>query len=93
MRTAEAIKKHWCLVFVAYSFLHLECLSASLPKKHTSPQQSIGEAARQQAQALIQDLILHTHQALLNGQSIHDLVASLFAKQQPPIPKPVLCQV
>ena len=93
MRTAEAIKKHWCLVFVAYSFLHLECLSASLPKKHTSPQQSIGEAARQQAQALIQDLILHAHHALSNGQSIHDLVASLFAKQLPSIPKLVLCQV
>ena len=25
MRNAEAIKKHWCLVFVAYSFLHLDC--------------------------------------------------------------------
>ena len=48
MRTAEAIKKHWCLVFVAYSFLHLECLSASLPQKCPSPQKSIGEAARQQ---------------------------------------------
>ena len=93
MRTTEAIKKHWCLVFVAYSFLHLECLSASLPQKHTSPQKSIGEAARQQAQALIQDLILHAHQALLHGQSLQDLVASLFAKQQPSIPKPVLCQV
>lgn len=93
MRTAEAIKKHWSLVFVAYSFLHLECLSASLPKKHTSPQKSIGEAARQQAQTLIQDLILYAHNALSNGLSIHDLVSSLFAKQQPPIPKPVLCQV
>lgn len=93
MRTAEAIKKHWCLVFVAYSLLHLECLSASLPKKHASPQKSIGVAARQQAQALLQDLILHAHHALSNGQSIHDLVASLFAKQHPPIPKPVVCQV
>jgi SRSO17 transposase len=93
MRTAEAIKKHWCLVFVAYSFLHLNCLSASLPQKHTSPQKSIGEAARQQTQALIQDLILHTHHALSNGQSILDLLTSLFAKQQPLIPKPVLCQV
>jgi SRSO17 transposase len=93
MRTAEAIKKHWCLVFVAYSFLHLECLSASLPQKCPSPQKSIGEAARQQAQALIQDLILYTHHALSNGQPIHDLISSLFSKQQPHVPKPVLCQV
>ncbi len=93
MRTAEAIKNHWCLVFVAYSFLHLDCLSASLPKKHTSPQKSIGEAARQQVQALIQDLILYTHHALSKGQPIQDLFASLFAKQQPSTPKQVACQV
>jgi DDE superfamily endonuclease len=28
MRSAEAIGKHWCLVFVAYSLLHLTCLPA-----------------------------------------------------------------
>jgi len=28
MRRAEAIGKHWCLVFVAYSLLHLTCLPA-----------------------------------------------------------------
>ena len=33
MRTAEAFQKHWCLVFVAYSFLHLDCLPASSPKR------------------------------------------------------------
>src|SRR5262245_417344 len=26
MRNAEAIGKHWCLVFVAYSFWHIDCL-------------------------------------------------------------------
>jgi SRSO17 transposase len=30
MRNAEAIGKHWCLVFVAYSLLHLDCLPPSL---------------------------------------------------------------
>ena len=30
MRHAEAIGKHWCLVFVAYSLLHLDCLLLSL---------------------------------------------------------------
>jgi hypothetical protein len=29
MRNAKAIGKHWCLVFVAYSFLHLDCLPLS----------------------------------------------------------------
>jgi hypothetical protein len=29
MRSAEAIGKHWCLVFVAYSLLHLTCRKGS----------------------------------------------------------------
>src|SRR5205085_1703622 len=53
MRSAEAIGKHWCLVFVAYSFLHLACLAAS-PTKGCIPVKTIGEACRQQAQALIE---------------------------------------
>jgi hypothetical protein len=28
MRSAEAMGKHWCLVFVANSLLHLTCLRA-----------------------------------------------------------------
>jgi hypothetical protein len=56
MRNAEAIPKHWCLVFVAYSFLHLDCLPPS-PTKGSLPIKTIGEACRQQAQALMQALI------------------------------------
>lgn len=50
MRNAEAIGKHWCLVFVAYSLLHLDCLPPS-PTKGSLPLKTIGEACRQQAQA------------------------------------------
>ena len=39
MRNAEAIGKHWCLVFVAYSLLHLDCLPPS-PTKGSSPPQN-----------------------------------------------------
>ncbi len=81
MRFAEAIQKHWSLVFVAYSFLHLDCLAASLPKKSSLPLKSIGEAVRLQTQSLIQDLILFAHDALLKGQSVQQLFAFLFAKQ------------
>jgi len=81
MRTAQAFQKHWSLVFVAYSLLHLDCLSASLPKKLRSPSKSIGAATRQQAQSLIQDLILFAHNALCNGQDISQVVRFLFAKQ------------
>jgi hypothetical protein len=82
MRNAEAMQKHWCLVFVAYSFLHLDCLPAS-PIKGSSPLKTIGEACRQQAQALMQALILYAHEQLQRGQQAAALFASLFAKQQP----------
>ncbi len=80
MRNAEAIQKHWCLVFVAYSFLHLDCLPSS-PTKGSLPIKTIGEACRQQAQALIERLILYAHKCLELGQRAEDLFTSLFAKQ------------
>jgi len=81
MRDAEAIRKHWCLVFVAYSLLHLDCLPASLNKSRL-PIKTIGEACRQQAQALIEALILSASQQLAQGQKAQDVFAHLFAKQQ-----------
>ena len=80
MRNAEAIQKHWCLVFVAYSLLHLDCLPSS-PTKGSLPVKTIGEACRQQAQALIEGLILYAHKCLELGQRAEDLFTSLFAKQ------------
>src|SRR5438132_6308668 len=80
MRNAAAIGKHWCLVFVAYSFLHLDCLPSS-PTQGSLPVKTIGEACRQQAQALIEGLILYAHKCLELGQRAEDLFTSLFAKQ------------
>lgn len=81
MRSTEAIGKHWCLVFVAYSLLHLDCLPPS-PTQGRSPLKTIGEACRQQAQALIEALILYAHEQLQRGQQAVDIFATLFAKQQ-----------
>jgi Transposase DDE domain len=80
MRNAEAIEKHWCLVFVAYSFLHLECLPPS-PTKGSIPVKTIGEACRQQAQMLLQHLLLYVHDQLLRGAEIEAVFARVFAKQ------------
>ena len=44
MRSAEAIGKHWCLVFVAYSLLHLTCLPA-VPDRTKGLIQTIGDAS------------------------------------------------
>ncbi len=81
MRNAEAIGKHWCLVFVAYSLLHLDCLPPS-PTKRGLPIKTIGEACRQQAQALIEALLLWVHERLQLGQKPDEVFAYLFAKQQ-----------
>jgi DDE superfamily endonuclease len=81
MRHAEAIGKPWCLVFVAYALLHLDCLPPSR-MQGSLPIKTIGEACRQQAQALMQALILYVHERLQLGQRVEDLFASLFAKQQ-----------
>jgi hypothetical protein len=81
MRNAKAIQKHWCLVFVAYSLLHLDCLPASL-RQSRLPIKTIGEACRQQAQALIEMLLLYASSQFQQGLTANELFAFLFAKQQ-----------
>ena len=83
MRSAEAIRKHWCLVFVAYSLLHLDCLPALPVQGLALPTKTIGEACRGQAQALIQALILHTHHLLEQDVKVQVVFENLFAKQTP----------
>ena len=85
MRNAEAIQKHWCLVFVAYSFLHLACLLPS-PTKGSNPVKTIGEACRQQAQALIEKLLLYVHEQLMHGHTAEAVFTHLFAKQRVLLP-------
>ncbi len=85
MRSAEAIEKHWCLVCVAYSFLHLACLPPPLAHG-VVPVRTIGEVCRQQTVALLQKLLLYTHDRLLGGVTIEDVLTSLFAKHQGLVP-------
>ncbi|MGK7937229.1 MAG: transposase [Xenococcaceae cyanobacterium] len=90
MRSAEAIQKHWCLVFVAYSLLHLACLPTSLiPSKEkilSHPIKTIGEVCRQQGQRLIEELILLAHKQLQGGQSASEVFSRLFAKHRKEVP-------
>jgi hypothetical protein len=82
MRNSKAIQKHWSLVFLAYSFLHLNTLPVSRRKKEKKPFQSIGQIVRQQTQKLIQNLLLHTHQLLEQGIDVSLVFSQLFAKQE-----------
>jgi hypothetical protein len=81
MRSAEAIGKHWCLVFVAYSLWHLTCLPAGLDRTrgliHT-----MGDACRQQGRALLQKLLVFVHEQLSHGVTLEQLFGHLFAKQR-----------
>jgi hypothetical protein len=81
MRKAKAIQKHWCLVFVAYSFLHLDSLPVSRRHKVHKPIKTIGQVVRQQTRQLIENLLLHTHKLLNQGIDVSQVFAQLFAKQ------------
>ena len=81
MRSAEAIGKHWCLVFVASSLLHLTCLPA-VPDGTKRLIQTIGDACRQQGRALLQRLLMFVHDQLSHGTTVDHVFERLFAKQR-----------
>ena len=85
MRSAEAIGKHWCLVFVAYSLVHLTCLPA-VPDRTKGLIQTIGDACRQQGRALIQKLLVFVHDQLSHGTTADQVFTQLFAKQGGMVP-------
>jgi hypothetical protein len=81
MRSIEAIGKHWCLVFVAYSLLHLTCLPTGSDRTRGLIQ-TIGDACRQQGRALLQRLLLFVHEQLSRGVRVDQVFAQIFAKQR-----------
>jgi len=85
MRSAEAIGKHWCLVFVAYSLLHLTCLPTG-PDRTKGLIQTIGDACRHQGRALLQKLLLFVHDQLSQGSKADQVFAQLFAKHRGMVP-------
>jgi hypothetical protein len=85
MRSAEAIGKHWCLVFVAYSLLHLTCLPAG-PDRTKGLIQTIGDACRHQGRAVRQKLLWFVHEQLSDGATIDHVLAQIFAKQRGRVP-------
>lgn len=76
MRKMEAIKKHWYLVFLSYSLLHLDILHSSHMKEKDRPQ-TIGEACHYQAQSLVKSLVLWVHRQLSKGVSFEKIMDTL----------------
>jgi hypothetical protein len=85
MRSTEAIGTHGCLVFVAYSLVHLTCLPAG-PDRTKGLMHTIGDACRQQGRALIQKLLLFVHDQLSHGATADHVFAQLLAKQRGMVP-------
>jgi hypothetical protein len=85
MRSAEAIGKHWGLVFVAYSLLHLTCLP-TVPDRAKGLIQTIGDACRQQGRALLQQLLVFVHDQLSHGATVDHVFTQLFVKQRGMVP-------
>ena len=85
MRNIEAIGKHWCLVFVAYSLLHLTCLPTGSDRTRGLIQ-TIGDACRQQGRALLQRLLVFVHDQLSQGVQVDQVFARLFARQRGMVP-------
>jgi hypothetical protein len=81
MRSAEALGKHWCLVFVASSLLHLTCLPA-VPDRTKGLIHTIGDTCRQQGRALLQRLLMFVHDQLSHGATVDGVFERLFAKQR-----------
>jgi hypothetical protein len=81
MRSAEAIGKHGCLVFVAYSLLHVTCLPA-VPDRTKGLIHTIGDACRHQGRAVLQRLLVFVHDQLSQGATVDHVFTQVFAKQQ-----------
>ena len=83
MRDAQAIAKHWSLVFLAHGLLHLDSLRSSTTRGAKVPGKSIGTVCREQSQVLVEKLILYAHEQLTAGHCPTQVFARLFAKMQP----------
>ena len=74
LRSTEAIGKHWCVVFVAYSLLHVTCLP-TVPDRTKGLIHPIGDACRQQGRAWLQKLLVFVHEQLSHGTTADHVFA------------------
>jgi len=78
MRKMIAIQKHWYLVFLSYSLLHLDILNSSL-KKDENRFKTIGEVCRHQSQALVKSLVIWIHRKISKGIRLETIMDTLYS--------------
>jgi Transposase DDE domain len=81
LRSAEAIGKHWCVVFVASSLLHLTCLPTG-PGRTQGLIHPLVDSCRQQGRALLKKQLVFVYDQLFQGAPIDQVFAQVLAKQQ-----------
>lgn len=79
-RREAAIRKHWYLVFCAYSLLKLDMLEAPAYQTWQRKLKTIGVAVRRQAQWVIEELILTSHKILTREANPAELFKLLFGE-------------
>jgi hypothetical protein len=84
-RSPEALGRHWGLVFVAHSLLHLTCLPP-VPDRTKGLIHTMGDACRHQGRALLQQLPVVVPDQWSHGAPPDDVLARLCAKQRGMVP-------
>ncbi len=79
-RREEAIRKHWYMVFCAYSLLKLDMLEAPAYQRWQRQLKTISVAVRRQAQWVIEELILTSHKILTREPNPEKLFKLLFGE-------------
>ena len=82
MRLLRGIRRHWDLVFVAYTLLEIESLSGPLSKWITSNVVTIGDKCRIASAEILRSFILWTFQHCYQDDSV-DQVFSIAMKGNP----------
>lgn len=77
LRKVVGIKRHWYLVFLAYSFLRLDAQQSRLLKVVTAGLETTGQRCRATAQEMVQTLVLWLYKQFCAEQSTADILQVL----------------
>jgi len=78
LRTAKGIKRHWYLVFLAYTFLMLNVQQSRLLRRLTANLSTIGQSSRALADEVTMSLILWIYKNLKNNNHVDEVLQCLI---------------
>jgi len=78
LRTGKGIKRHWYLVFLAYTFLMLNVQQSRLLKRLQANLTTIGESSRALADEVTMSLILWIYKNFKNNRNVDEVLQCLI---------------